>query len=48
MSEANEASDVQLVLAAQALNGESPGWHPVQNRLFWVDIRSPALHAYDP
>ena len=39
---------VDLVLPAQALNGERPGWHPVQKRLYWVDIRAPSLHAYDP
>lgn len=41
-------SSVDLVCAAGALNGESPGWHPVRQELFWVDIRSSALHAFDP
>lgn len=39
---------VELVLAAKALNGERPGWHPRFQKLFWTDIRAPALHAFDP
>lgn len=42
------AHDPELVLAAQALNGEAPGWHPTLGKLFWVDIRKPALHVFDP
>ncbi len=39
---------VDLVLGAKALNGERPGWHAGRQKLFWVDIREPALHAFDP
>ena len=39
---------VELLVRAQALNGERPGWHPFQQKLFWVDIRSPSLHVFDP
>lgn len=39
---------VDLVLRAHALNGEAPGWDDRSNRLFWVDIREPALHRFDP
>lgn len=42
------ASTVRTVLAARALNGETPTWCPDRRRLFWVDIREPALHAFDP
>ena len=37
-----------LVLPAKALNGERPAWHPGLKRLFWADIREPALHSFDP
>jgi SMP-30/Gluconolactonase/LRE-like region len=40
------ASDVRCVLPARALNGESPVWDERRQRLFWVDIREPALHAF--
>ena len=40
--------NVACVLDAKALNGERPGWHPRFGKLFWVDIREPALHAFDP
>ncbi len=39
---------VTSVLAAHALNGESPVWDGRRQRLFWVDIRAPALHEFDP
>ena len=43
-------SDTQIrcVLAAQALNGERPAWDAARKRLFWVDVREPALHEFDP
>lgn len=39
---------VEVLLEAGALNGESPVWHPILERLFWVDVRAPSLHAFDP
>ncbi len=42
------ADTVRTVLPARALNGETPTWCPDRRRLFWVDIREPALHAFDP
>jgi sugar lactone lactonase YvrE len=42
------ADDVRCVLESRALNGESPVWDDRRLRLFWVDIREPALHAFDP
>lgn len=41
-------TDITCVLAARALNGERPAWDAGRGRLFWVDIREPALHAFDP
>ena len=42
------SSDITCVLHARALNGESPVWDDQRQRLFWVDIRKPALHCFDP
>lgn len=42
------ADAVRTVLPTRALNGETPTWCPDRRRLFWVDIREPALHAFDP
>lgn len=41
-------TDVRCVLDARSLNGECPTWDDRRNVLFWVDIREPALHAFDP
>ena len=45
---ADAAVPVELLLRAGALNGERPGWDAKRRRLFWVDIREPALHMFDP
>jgi sugar lactone lactonase YvrE len=42
------SSSVDLVLAAGALNGECPVWHPGLRRLVWVDLRGARLHVFDP
>lgn len=39
---------VQRVEDAHALNGECPQWDELRQRLYWVDMRRPALHAYEP
>ncbi len=41
-------TNVDLVLPAHALNGERPGWDDAAQQLYWVDIRKPALHCFDP
>jgi sugar lactone lactonase YvrE len=41
-------TDVRCVLEARSLNGESPVWDDRRQRLFWVDIREPALHEFNP
>ena len=28
--------------------GESPFWHPIENRLYWCDIQGFRVHAWDP
>ncbi|MFI4963767.1 MAG: SMP-30/gluconolactonase/LRE family protein [Caulobacterales bacterium] len=40
--------DIRCVLRARALNGERPGWSEIERRLYWVDMRAPSLHAFDP
>ena len=40
--------DIRLVLRANALNGETPAWCAARRRLFWIDVRAPALHLFDP
>ena len=41
-------SDVELVLDAHALNGETPTWSDREQKLYWIDIEEPALHRFDP
>ena len=39
--------DIQLVVDARALIGESPIWSPDEHALYWADIKAPALHRID-
>jgi sugar lactone lactonase YvrE len=41
-------TQIARVSPAQALNGEGPAWDDRGHRLLWIDIREPALHAFDP
>jgi sugar lactone lactonase YvrE len=40
--------DVQCVLKWDAIVGESPLWHSVERRLYWVDIQGKKVHRFDP
>jgi sugar lactone lactonase YvrE len=42
------AVQVDCVLAASALLGESPVWSPLEKALYWVDIKRPAIHRFHP
>ena len=42
------AVQVDCVLAAAALLGESPVWCQLEKALYWVDIKRPAVHCFDP
>lgn len=41
-------SQIEVVLAAEALLGECPRWHEAEARLYWVDIARNELHRFDP
>jgi sugar lactone lactonase YvrE len=41
-------SGCEVVVIAQAINGECPIWDHRRQVLWWVDMRKPALHAFDP
>ena len=43
-----ELPQVECVLPAAALLGESPVWCPEENVLYWVDIKRPAVHRFSP
>ncbi len=40
--------DITALPTPPALLGESPFWHPQEQRLYWCDIPGRALHAYQP
>ena len=40
--------EIELVLDAHATLGESPTWSVREQALYWVDIKAPALHRFDP
>lgn len=36
------------VVQTPAILGESVLWHPVDKKIYWLDLKAPALHIYDP
>jgi sugar lactone lactonase YvrE/DNA-binding IclR family transcriptional regulator len=42
------AKGLECVLPWGAQLGEAPIWHPVEQRLYWVDILHPAIYRFDP
>jgi len=40
-------SAVECVVDARNVLGESVIWHPVERRLYWVDVRAPALYRLE-
>ena len=38
----------EVALPLHAVNGERPGWDERRGLLYFVDMRAPALHAFDP
>ena len=41
-------STMTCVLDARAALGECPVWSTSERALYWIDIRAPALHRFDP
>lgn len=39
---------IECVLPAKAIVGESPVWHPAEQRLYWIDIQGCKIHRFDP
>ena len=39
---------IECVLPFEAIVGESPVWHPGQQRLYWIDIQGKKIHRFDP
>lgn len=42
------APAVDVALRVHAVNGERPGWDERRQVLYFVDMRGPSLHRYDP
>jgi sugar lactone lactonase YvrE len=40
--------EIELVLDAGATIGESPTWAAAEGALYWIDVKAPALHRFDP
>ena len=43
-----EAGEVRVAVAAAALLGESPVWHPIERALYYCDIPGHQLQRFDP
>ncbi len=39
---------IETVLDAHATIGESPTWVPHERALYWIDVKAPALHRFEP
>jgi sugar lactone lactonase YvrE len=39
---------MKCVLRTRALVGECPRWHPLEQKLYWVDIYEPSVNCFDP
>ncbi len=40
--------DIECVVDAKAVLGEGPLWDPAARVLWWVDIKAPSIHRFDP
>jgi L-arabinonolactonase len=43
-----EEANILQVIGTGAILGESPVWSVDDQVLYWLDIKAPALHRYDP
>ena len=39
---------VELIADYECITGENPMWHPLENRVYWLDIPTGRLFRYDP
>ncbi len=42
------AAGVECVLKIRSILGEGPVWNEQEARLYWLDLRKPAIYRYDP
>jgi L-arabinonolactonase len=42
------SAEPRVVFKGTARVGECPRWHPVEEKLYWVDIYEPSLNCFDP
>lgn len=47
MSDKPQQGEVEVVCRSANIVGESPMWHPVERRLYWVDTRAPTLNRLE-
>ena len=40
--------DAHCALEMRSILGESPMWHVAESRLYWLDLRRPAIYRFDP
>jgi len=41
-------SSVECVLKIRSILGEGPLWDEAEKRLYWLDLRKPAIYCFDP
>lgn len=41
-------ADLKCVVKTRAVLGESVLWHPVARLIYWLDLKGPSVHTYDP
>ncbi len=41
-------TELECILPWGGQLGEAPVWHPIDQRLYWVDILAPAVYRFDP
>lgn len=42
------SAEPQCVVKTRAILGESVLWNPLDRKVYWLDLKGPALHIYDP
>lgn len=47
MSDKQKRYEVEVVSRVRNVVGETPMWHPVEKRLYWVDTRAPTLNRLE-